>query len=538
MSGSHGYIALPPDGAGKQVAQSVMAEVNFDNGTILFKVGDIVTFSTSTWSGTIIKVEGTITTGELHVRIEVPVPNNPTLTIGENIIVGGSTNAKVSSAIALLYYGKMNIAGKNMDNLVEVTKRNELVTTFTEGSPQFDSFGRMQVSWPQTIGEYTFNYDGRDGHFTDTQTNGATVVHDQTVSCMVLTNPTTNGAVSERMTDIHHKYIPGQSSIGEMTISVGDIGKADVIRRWGLFDDFDGVFFELNGTTLYTVVRSSTSGSVVDTKVEQIDWNTDIVGGANSEFNPSGVSLDLSKDNIFWFDYQWLGAGTVRFGIDVGGIRIICHQSHHANTLPISYMRTGSLPMAIRQENTAISASTSEIRWFCGTIKTEGEFHPHVGQFAYESGGTLSDVAVLDGLIPFLSMRIQATFKGRKNHIMILPNNLNAIILDSLGTSDGYAYLEVWKNSTLTGDTFATTVNTLSGVEIDTAATSFTGGRRVGGMYLKGASDKDIRGYFNYLHENLVNKQDGTHNHYTFAVRAIGADIKVAGAISWEEVRD
>lgn len=538
---THGFIQLPLGGIGKKIPASVLIEVHYDGGTVAFEEGDVLTFSTSTWTGKVIDVEGTIVSGELHVKILEPVPITPTLISGENIIVDGTTNATVENTERSLYYYQQNViaGGDNMVNTLNITEASEALVTFSEGSPQFDSFGKLQVAEDVTIGEYTFNYSGRDGHFTDTQVLGATITHDQATACMILNNPVTAGSVVKRTTDVHHKYTPAQSLAGIMTVVIGDQGKNSVTRRWGLLSNTDGVFFELVDSILSVVIRSSTSGTPVETRINQADWSVDRMDGSSGYFNKSKITLDITKDNIYWVDFQWLGAGSVRWGVDIGGVRIILHQEDNANKNAISYMRTGSLPMTVEQENTGLSVSTSEMRWFTGSIKSGGSFSPHAGQFAKETGST-SLLTNAGGLVPILSIRPTLTFKGISNHVMILLNHISGLVLDSTGTTPSYAYMEVWKNPTLVGATWADgSVSTESAVEFDTAATALSGGRRVGGAYIGGIGQINIAGFFNYLHENLVNKHDGTQQYYTVALRPMaGVDITAAINVAWKEIRD
>jgi hypothetical protein len=104
------------------------------------------------------------------------------------------------------------------------------------------------------------------------------------------------------------------------TIQIGDTGKANVVRRWGYFDEENGLFWELDGTTLYAVQRSSTTGSVVDTRVAQANWNRDSLDGTIR------YDLDVTKTNLYWMDFQWLGVGIVRFGVyENDGTKTTCH---------------------------------------------------------------------------------------------------------------------------------------------------------------------------------------------------------------------
>ena len=174
----NGFIALPPDGAGKRVSQSVMLEVSYDNGTIDFEEGDGVSFSSSTWTGTVIKVEGTTATGTIHLRAEPPVPTTFAVAVGENIIVKAVTNAKTVSLAAPYYFQQNVIVGHDMVNKLEITELGSAHVTFKSGEPQFDAFGKLMTSEQTTLGEYVMSYDDLASEFTTEITGGATSVYD------------------------------------------------------------------------------------------------------------------------------------------------------------------------------------------------------------------------------------------------------------------------------------------------------------------------------------------------------------------------
>ena len=85
MAESHGFVKLPPDGTGKRIPHTVMFEVSYNTGTTAFVVGDLVTFGTSGFTATVIEVEGNTTTGNLHLKLEEPVPAVPAAIIGESL---------------------------------------------------------------------------------------------------------------------------------------------------------------------------------------------------------------------------------------------------------------------------------------------------------------------------------------------------------------------------------------------------------------------------------------------------------------------
>lgn len=95
-------------------------------------------------------------------------------------------------------------------------------------------------------------------------------------------------------------------------------------------------------------------------KVPQSQWNLDKCDGTG----PSGYNIDLSKMQMFYIDYSWYGAGSVRFGFrDTQGKVFYCHRFYNNNINNEAYMRSGNLPARYEVNTfpprTALSANIS-----------------------------------------------------------------------------------------------------------------------------------------------------------------------------------
>ena len=78
-----------------------------------------------------------------------------------------------------------------------------------------------------------------------------------------------------------------------------------------------------------------------DTKYPQSTWNIDKMDGTGSSSN----TLDISKMQMWYIDYTWYGAGSIRWGFkDQRGEIKYVHREPHANLLTEAYMRSGNLP--------------------------------------------------------------------------------------------------------------------------------------------------------------------------------------------------
>lgn len=139
----------------------------------------------------------------------------------------------------------------------------------------------------------------------------------------------------------------------------------NLTKRIGAFDANNGVFFELSGSTLNVGIRKGAS----DTKVAQDSWNIDKLDGTGV----SGLTLDISKAQIFVVDYEWLGVGRVRFGFVINGNIYYCHQSLHANIATSVYMSTPNLPVRYEIVSTGGVGSLQQI---CCSVMSEGGLEP------------------------------------------------------------------------------------------------------------------------------------------------------------------
>tara|TARA_R110002074_G_scaffold402324_1_gene607070 strand:+ start:139661 stop:141034 length:1374 start_codon:yes stop_codon:yes gene_type:complete len=243
--------------------------------------------------------------------------------------------------------------------------------SFAEGPPTLAGFGALNVSVKHLLGSYMATSRNNHKDFSQTLVNGGYITHDYTAKAHILGTTTTSGSRVTRTTNHYHPYIPGSASLVLLSLGCGDTGTTNNTRRWGAFDDNDGVYFELKDTTLCTVIRSSTTGSVVETTVSQSNWNGDKLDGTGL----SGETIDVSKLSVYWIDYQWLGAGRVRFGVySSTGQRVVCHAFENANLSSVPYMRTGTLPIRTENVNTGLTAQGTTLREVCTAAYTEANF--------------------------------------------------------------------------------------------------------------------------------------------------------------------
>lgn len=226
------------------------------------------------------------------------------------------------------------------------------------------------MSSPETLFDSKMTLDDQP-LFWDTQlVGGGLATHSTQFSRVRLSVAGTIGDSAVRQTKRHFNYSAGKSHLNDLTAIIAPTtgGEAGVRRRMGAFSANDGVFFELDGTTMRCVVRSSTSGSPDDRQFNQADWSIDKMDGTGA----SGLTLDWSKGQIMVIDYEWLGLGGIRFGFVVNNITYYVHYVGNANDLDVVYMRTGSQPIRYEITNTATTGVPAYLDQICCSVMSEG----------------------------------------------------------------------------------------------------------------------------------------------------------------------
>lgn len=266
----------------------------------------------------------------------------------DKVVVGGVT------------YYRQRVSVADTVGLTDTQLRASAVPTSFSDSANFDAFSRLRTSPPNVIFDSTLEY-GIPEDWVQTVTGAATITYLPNERSADLT--VASGETARTRTKNHFRYTPGQSMLFFMTGVMGQ--SANTTRSIGYFDDENGLGFRHNGTTAGIFKRSFTSGSAVDTFVAQADWNIDKLDGTG----PSGVTVDWTKTQIFVIDFQWLGVGRIRYGLDLDGQIRLVHETFHANNETTVYMTNANLHMTYEIISTT---GTGTLKHICCCLMTEG----------------------------------------------------------------------------------------------------------------------------------------------------------------------
>lgn len=391
-------------------------------------------------------------------------------------------------------------------------------------SASIDAFGRMRVSTPYTLFDGASRYRDNSFKWDQQDTGGGTSTFLPNESS-VLMSVTGNGDSSIRQSKQVFSYQPGKSLLTMATFAM-TTPTAGLRQRVGYFGAQNGVYFEADGTTLNLVIRKYTAGSVDDTteKIPQSSWNVDRLNGQGGQNNISGLTLDVTKTQIWWCDVEWLGVGSVRCGFVINGQFIVCHIFHHANILDKVYMTTATLP--VRYELTSTGAAGT-MRAICSTVLSEGGYANRSQNRAVATpltGRELSNVVYR----PIICIRL----KSANIDSVVVPSKF-----DLYGLQQAAFVYKVILNPTLT-DANWTSAGTDSSVEYDMSATALTGGTTIDqGIFVgsnKGGTATVTAGEVDFSNQ-LGRTIAGVSDIWCLAAIATTNNDDVVASVSWQE---
>jgi hypothetical protein len=392
-----------------------------------------------------------------------------------------------------------------------------------------DAFGRARMSTPLTLFDSSHRY--RDNGLWATANNAnTTVAFSQNEGLINLSvSAAANDQIIRETTKVF-SYQPGKS-LQVMSTFVMANAQTNLVQKVGYYGANNGIYLEQSNNNVYFVERSYSTGTLVENKIAQADWNIDTLLGA-VDSSPSQKTLDLTKAQIFFSDIEWLGLGSVRCGFVIDGQLIHCHSFHHANYITSTYMTTASLPLRYEIKNIGPTGNNSTLKQVCSTVISEGGYELRGAQQAV--GHLINaprDLPSGNTEYPVLSLRL----KSDRNDAVVIPT---AISLLGIGNNSRF----LWKliNNPTLGNTSWQSAGIDSAVEYDMSANTISGGRTVAQGYF--AADTQSVMPVQILKEALfkfqLERNGLTGNSYplTISVTSLSAGDDVLATMDWEEI--
>jgi hypothetical protein len=391
-------------------------------------------------------------------------------------------------------------------------------------SKHLDTFGRLRISNPIPLIDGHHIRGKNNFHISESITGSATSTHDADKVMVVLATTGTGDVV--RQSRQRGIYQPGSSLLVLFTGVLNSGSNASTVTtRYGYYDDDNGYYFQYNNGTISIVERTKVSGSVVNTVVDQTDWNINELNGNNAD-----LVLDVSKALIFYIQFEWLGVGIVDMGVIINGEYINIHRFKHSNLLTTPYTQMASLPVRCEIISTGGSGSLSQC---CYSVINEGKFNPLGELFSANRGATTETI----GSTPESVIVIKLKSTGISPKINILIKNISVI-----STTGANSVLQIYKfqdtaaTSILTGSSFVS-ADSESAVEYDVSSTAITltNGRLLETRCFSNNADAALVNTDNRNY-SITTNVSGVSDLLAVVVNSTGANESYLGAITWLEV--
>lgn len=393
-----------------------------------------------------------------------------------------------------------------------------------DDSPSIDAFARWRTSEPFTIFDSKQIHDNQPLFWDDSETSGSgtSSAHSTDEAATTISVGATTAGTRVRQTFQRFNYQPGKSQMilctwGEFDTSTG------ITKRVGYFDGENGLFFESDEGTVRVVRRTYVTGSAVDNQVDQSSWNLDHLDGGADANNPSGISLDFTKTQIGFIDFEWLGVGRVRMGFVIDGIPVYCHEFNNANNLTTVYMSTPNLPVRYEIANDGTGAADDFVH-ICSSVQSEGGQNKN-GVLRHKDSGSVSSLST-GTTYAMVGLRLQS---GKLDGVI----DLETLSIICSSTND-QAHWELKFNPTVAGTfTYANETNSLVQTATGSSSNTITGGTDIDGGYFS-TSLPITTAIPNAL--RLGSDISGTVDEIVLCVTPITNNITVDASMTWREL--
>lgn len=386
-------------------------------------------------------------------------------------------------------------------------------------SPSIDGFGRWRVSSPYTVFDSKQIFDSRPLIWDDSGSASTSTTHSINEAASRLRVTDTTQGTRVRQTFRRFPYQPGKSQEVLCTFSELDTG-VGLRKRVGYFDNDNGIYLESISGSINMCVRSSVSGTPVNTVVSQSVWNLDKMDGSG----PSEITVDWTQSQILFIDFEWLGVGRVRTGLVIDGIIYYVHQFLNANNNPSVYMSTPVLPLRYEITNFGTGVADDFVH-ICSSVISEGgqEKTGIVRHRHHLNGGTYN--AGTFGHSALIGIRLKPGKKGASEIISV----------SLASTTNDEAHWMIVRNPTVAGSfTWNDVSNSIVQIATGSVANTITGGTHLDGGFFSQATPKtEVLKTDMSLGVGI----DGTPEEYVITLIQLTANLDPYASLEWREER-
>ncbi len=252
------------------------------------------------------------------------------------------------------------------DNSLDVNIKSGNINIYN--SSNYDLFGNMKVSNPSTLLDIEHIYDKNPLLVDEYVSAGASSTY-KTNDASVLMAVSANNHIVIRQSRLYTTYQPGKSLCIRITgVLNANTNANNTKSRIGYFDEKNGLFFQYSGG-VYSIVKrkQNADGTISDTTINRTNWNDPLDGSGSS-----GITVDLTKNIIYYIEFAFLGVGVVKMGVVFNGTLYIAYTFTHT-TLTYPYISTPNLPIRWELSSTG---GLGELISTCGSVQSEGGYNP------------------------------------------------------------------------------------------------------------------------------------------------------------------
>lgn len=348
------------------------------------------------------------------------------------------------------------------------------------------AFGESLVGELHPLFQGSFEYTVQNTDLvTNTTVDGGTVTQGSGMASVITSATTASSALLQSKQ--HARYKSGLGGVDRFTtlfttpVAATEqyIGLADEIGSSAAFKN--GYMVGYDGTVFgFHRFQNDTKISI-----DLSDWDDPL--GQGEVLGASGITLDQTKLNVFYIQYQYLGGGPIRIFLmsDKTGYPVLVHTSlyNNTNTEPSTHNPNFFHTMWVDNKATTsnmILKSSSYGYFVEGRTK-------HIELHQPTNSSDLIALNTITAEVPILTIRNKSSYVSKTNFIDIELKHVTASI--EANAANNLGSVKLVRNAILTGASYSDINTANSVVDVDVAAGTVTGGTAFLPLPLAGKND-------------------------------------------------
>ena len=401
------------------------------------------------------------------------------------------------------------------------------VLRIDDTTKQHTSKNRVKVSSHHITDFSSYAFSKNSLNWDEQVTGTGSVTHVSEFGMVKFEVGGTAGDEVIRQTKRVQMYVPGRPAEVAFTIILGE-PTTGIRKRFGLFDNNDGAYFEDGGDgTYYVATRRKDGASYIDTRVARDNWNYDKLDGTG----PSGITASASAIQHIVIEYEWYGAGQVEFKYVIENNSYPIHRFNHANSQAYPWASHGSLPVRVEMTNVAGTAGTHSFYQGSHSFATEGFTETLGRQNSINTAITGKTLTTANTFYPMVAIRLKSTALND----VVLPDSYAGAVLDNTNV-----FVRIIEGATVTGGTWVSFSDD-SPIEYNITATGVSGGTAMETIYITAQSQGQVYHFNPKAHTQIdrttTTTLGDTSDTFVIAMAATNANKEAFANLGWIEVR-